>query len=53
MRTVPEENREPNTVCTYNKGVECFTPLHRRKCNKCGWRPVVDKRRREAIKNGK
>lgn len=32
-------------VCKYNEGVDCLNE----KCDKCGWNPEVEKRRKETL----
>lgn len=39
---------ENGTECPYNVAVRC----DERKCNSCGWNPVVARRRKEARCNG-
>ena len=38
-----------NESCSYNKSVDC--PNCNRKCNNCGWNPVVSKKRIKAMKD--
>ena len=43
--------RKDNIVCCiYSKGVECKP--EGRKCDKCGWNPIVAEIRVTALKNG-
>ena len=37
--------------CPHNKGIRC-SKMDYDKCYMCGWNPVVDRRRKELIKNG-
>ena len=39
-RSKPEEQ-----ACKYNDGVLCANP----KCEKCGWNPIVEKKRKEKL----
>lgn len=39
------EKRRKN-VCYYNEGVDCYS----RRCERCGWCPVVNERRRQEIR---
>lgn len=33
--------------CLYNEGVQCMKP----KCDRCGWNPVVEQKRKERLQN--
>lgn len=39
------EARSAASACMFNEGVICY----KRNCENCGWNPVVDERRKEAL----
>ena len=44
------KKKEDVELCVFSEGIECS--LNGRKCEKCGWNPIVAEIRVAALKNG-